>query len=108
MASFWPEHVFARGLRHFAGAMRGHGPLLARIAIEQRRIGPAARHPGQPPRQVDRVEHAGVEAERPHRRDQMRGVAHQEHAALAPLRRDAMMDAIDDGVDDFEIARPGR
>ena len=77
--------------------------LLARIAVEQGLIGPAARDPGEPPRQVDGVENAGVEPERPHRRDQMRRVAHQEHATAPPLGSDAMMDAIDDGVEDFDV-----
>jgi hypothetical protein len=46
---------------------------------------------------------SGIEAERPHRRDQMRGVAHQEHAIAPPLARDAMVDAVDDGVEDLEL-----
>src|SRR5260370_7365305 len=33
----------------------------------------------------------------------MRGIAHEEHAIAAPLRRDAMMDAVDDGVEDFHL-----
>ena len=98
-----PRHVFARGFRHLAGALGRDRPLLARIAVEQGIARPAARHPGQPPGQADRIENAGVEAERPHRRDQMRGVAHQEHAIPPPLRRDAVVDAVDDGVEDFHL-----
>ena len=97
------EHVFARGFRHLARAHRRDRALLARIAVEQGRIGQAARHPGQPPRQADGVENAGIQAERPHRRDQMRGIAHQEDAAAPPFGRDAVMDAIDDGVDDLHV-----
>src|SRR5215831_20310229 len=33
----------------------------------------------------------------------MRGITHEEHAMLAPLRRDAMMNAVDDGVEDFHL-----
>ena len=102
-----PGHVFARGFRHLAGAFGGDRPLLARIAVEQGVAGPAPRHPGQPPGQADRIENAGVEAERPHRRDQVRGVAHQEHAIPPPLRRDAVVNAVDDGVEDFHAGRRG-
>ena len=97
------RHVFARGFRHLAGALGGHRPLLARIAVEQGIARPAPRHPGHPPGQADRIENSGVEAERPHRRNQMCGIAHQEHPIPPPLRRDAVVDAIDDGVEDFHL-----
>ena len=33
----------------------------------------------------------------------MRGITHQEHAVAAPLARDAMVDAVDDGVEDLQV-----
>src|SRR6516225_3412988 len=60
---------------------------------------PSAATPGQ----ADRVQNSGVEAQRPHRRDQMRGIAHEEHAIASPLRRHPMMNAVDDGVEDFHL-----
>jgi len=98
-----PGHVLVRRLRHLAGPFGGHGSLLARIAVEQGIARPSPRHPGQPPGQADRIQNSGVEAERPHRRDQMRGIAHEEHAVAAPLRRHAMMNAVDDGVEDLHL-----
>src|SRR5262249_34449964 len=97
------RHVLARGARHLAGAFGGDRPLLARVAVKQRVARPSPRHPGKPPRQADRIENSGVEAERPGRRDQMRGIAHEKHAIAAPLRRHAVMNAVDDGVEDFHL-----
>src|SRR5262249_23628728 len=33
----------------------------------------------------------------------MGGIAHEEHAMAAPLRRHAMMNAVDDGVENFHL-----
>src|SRR5262245_43121977 len=96
-------HVFARRLRHFAGAFGGHRSLLARVSVEQAIARPSARHPGEPPGQADGIENSGIETKRPHRRDQMRGIAHEKHAIVPPLARDAMVNAVDDGVEDLHL-----
>src|SRR5262245_9345523 len=96
-------HVLARRFSHFAGALGGDRPLFARVAVAQAGARPAPRHPGEPPRQADGVENSGIEAERPHRRDQMRGIAHEKHAIAPPLVRDPMVDAVDDGVEDLHL-----
>src|SRR4029077_20395745 len=95
--------MYLRAARPLARALGGDRPLLASVAVEERIARPSPRHPGQPPRQADRIENSGIEAERPGRRDQMRGIAHEEHAALAPLRRHAVVNAVDDGVEDFQL-----
>ena len=50
----------------------------------------------QPPAQIRAVERPSVDAERPHRRDQVGCVAHQENAAAAPFARHAVMHTVCD------------
>ncbi len=38
-----------------------------------------------------------------HRGDEVRGISHQEGSPRTPSRGDAVMDAVDDGAEDFEI-----
>ena len=52
--------------------------------ILQAFVAPSAEIPGETPAQVRAVEQAGVDAERPHRRDQMGGIAHEETVNTLP------------------------
>src|SRR5262249_58929708 len=50
-----------------------------------------------------RIENSGIETERPHRRDQMRGITHEKSTIVAPLRRHAMVNAVNDGIEDLHL-----
>ena len=62
---------------------RRHRPPLGFVAVDQPRPAPALHQRRELPAEIVDVAHAGVEAEAARRRVLMRGVAGQEHAALA-------------------------
>ena len=81
-------------LRHLPGPQQRNRLLLALVGIEHAFVGPAAQVPGKTPAQVRAVEQPGIDPERPHRRDEVGSVAHEEHAFSTPLIGDAVMDLV--------------
>ena len=65
-------------------ALRQRLPL-GLVAVEQRRAAPAFQHRGELPAEIDRILDRGVVAKPAGRREQMRGVAAEEHAAAPEL-----------------------
>ena len=97
------RHVKASSLSDLTRAVDRHRALLALVAVDQGVVGPASQHPVQAPGQVGHVQRAGGDAQPPHRGDQVRGVAHEEHTPFAPAAGDAMVHAIDDLVDHLHL-----
>ncbi len=93
-------HLLPRGLGHPAGAVDRDRAQFTFVAVDQRRVRPAAQYPGQPPRKIGSIEDPGVQPQRPHRRDQMGRIAHQQRAIDPPAFGDPMMDLIGDTAED--------
>jgi hypothetical protein len=76
---------------------------LGLVAVEQRITGLAAQHELQLPGEVGRVTDAGAEALSKERRRLMHGIAHQEHAPIAPALCEQCVEAIDGRTPDREV-----
>ena len=96
-------HVGSSCLGHLARALNCHRRLLSRVPLEQLVVGPTARHERDAPRQVARIQHTGVEAQRPHRRDEVCGITHQEDATLLPRLRHPMVHRVDVGTQNAHV-----
>ena len=87
----------------FARHRRGVRAALALVAVEQRGARLAAQHRVELPAQVVGIAHAGVHALADELRRHVRGVAGQQHAAVAPALGHQRVEGVDQRAQDLEL-----